>query len=366
MDIPFFRYSFVFESFESEFLEITQSVGKRGAFILQQELLDFEQSIAKFCGSKYAVGVANATDGLQMAFMCGGLQQDDEVIISSHTMIATASAIHFAGGVAIPVDAGSDHLIDHNKIRGAITSKTRAICPTQLNGRTSNMDEIVSIADEFGLSIYEDAAQALGSKWKGKCAGTFGLASCISFYPAKILGCLGDGGIVLTSDDEIYNKLLLLRDHGRSADGNIASWGFNSRLDNIQAAYLSVQFKNYPYTIERRRYMADRFNERLKSLSQVVLPPAPEIDSDHFDVYQNYEIQVEDRDNLVAFLKDNGIGTLVQWGGKAIHHFTSLGFNQSLPYTDKLFERILMLPFNLSLTDDEIDYICDRIASFYS
>ncbi|MCS5647303.1 MAG: DegT/DnrJ/EryC1/StrS family aminotransferase, partial [Candidatus Marinimicrobia bacterium] len=208
MKVPFFDYPHVFTAQENEFLRILKDVGSRGAFIMQQDLQNFEQRIADYCGSKYAVGVDNATDGMQLGLMAGGVEAGAEIIICSHTMIATASAIHFAGAIPVPVDVGSDHTIDPDAIAGSITSKTRAIMPTQLNGRTADMSAIQSIAAQHGLDIYEDAAQALGAKFQGQYAGTFGKCACISFYPAKILGCLGDGGLVLTADREMYDKLL--------------------------------------------------------------------------------------------------------------------------------------------------------------
>ena len=209
---------------------------------MQQDLEEFENNLVNYTGSKYAVGVANATDGLQIGLMAGGLKEGGEVIISSHTMIATASAIHFAGGVPVPVDCGKDLMIDLTSAAKEINDKTVAIMPTQLNGRTCNMDEIKEFANKYNLAIYEDA-QALGSKFKNKQAGTFGISSAISLYPAKILGCLGDGGAILTDDKDVYEKIMLLRDHRRDPDtGEVVSWGFNSRLDNLQAAFLNYFF----------------------------------------------------------------------------------------------------------------------------
>ena len=364
-NIPFFRYPEFFKTQELAFIETTRDVGARGAFIMQKDLSEFENAIAEYTGSKYAIGVANATDGLQMGLMAGGIEQGDEVIFCSHTMVATASAIHFAGAIPVPVEAGYDHLIDPDKIEEAITPRTKAICPTQLNGRTADMDKVQAVAEKHGLQIYEDAAQGLGSKWKGQYAGTFGLASCISFYPAKILGCLGDGGIVLTNDDEMHDRLMLMRDHGRVGN-DVVMWGFNSRLDNLHAAYLAFQFKNYNQVIDRRREMASRYHNALESVSQLVLPPPPNADSDHFDVFQNYEIEAERRDELRDYLTTNGVGTIIQWGGKAVHQFRKLGFTQSLPYTEKLFERMVMLPMNMSVSNEEIDYISGVVRKFYS
>ena len=364
-NVPFFSYSFLFGSSEAEFLEVVTDVGRRGAFILQKDLVNFEQHLAEFVGARRALGVGNATDGLHFAVRAAGIGPGDEVILSSHTMIATASAVHFAGATVIPVDCGADHLIDAAAVEAAITSHTRAIMPTQLNGRTCNMDKLDAIAMKHGLIIIEDAAQALGSKFKGRCAGTFGIASAISFYPAKVLGCLGDGGAVITNDDEIYERIYQMRDHGRNTTGAIVSWGLNSRLDNLQAALLDFQLKKYENVICRRRELAKFYTERLKDVAEIVLPPAPDSDPSHFDIYQNYEIEAERRDELKAYLKDHGIGTLIQWGGQAVHQMKALGFTQSLPYTERLFTRILMVPMNMSLTDDDLDYVCDTIRDFY-
>jgi len=364
--VPFFNYPFVFQQKEEELLGIVKDVGRRGAFIMQHDLREFEAELASFVGAKYAVGVANATDGLQIGLMAGGLKQGDEVIICSHTMVATAAAIHYAGGVAVPIDAAEDHLIDVSKIETAITNKTRAIMPTQLNGRTTNMDVVNEIARKYNLDIYEDAAQALGSKFKGKSAGTFGIASAISFYPAKLLGTFGDGGAVLTNDEGVYDELMLLRDHGRNSDGNIVAWGMNSRLDNLHAAILKFFLKEYDQVITRRREIASIYEKKLSSIEALKLPPAPGVDENHFDVFQNYEIEAQRRDALKNHLSKNGVGTLVQWGGEAIHQLTHLGFKQNLPDMDRLFERMLMIPMNMSLTDEDVDYVCDCIASYYN
>jgi dTDP-4-amino-4,6-dideoxygalactose transaminase len=280
-------------------------------------------------------------------------------------MVATASAIHFAGATPVPVECGADHLIDPAAVEAAITTRTRAILPTQLNGRTADMDALRGIAQRHGLTIVEDAAQALGSRFQGQCAGTFGASAAISFFPAKLLGCLGDGGCVITNDDDLHDRMVQLHDHGRRFDGEIISWGLNSRLDNLQAAILDYRLSSYPAAIERRRAIASLYQARLGSVEQLTLPPAPAGDARHFDVYQNYEIEAERRDQLREHLKAHGIGTLIQWGGKAVHQWPALGFRQRLPFTDALFERLLLLPVNLSITDDQIHEVCDVITAFY-
>lgn len=363
--VPFFNYPQVFTAYEERFVETLRQVGRRGAFIMQQDVLDFERNLAAYTGAKYAVGVANATDALEMGFVAGGIQQGDEVIICSHTMMATASAVHAAGGVPVPVEVGPDRCIDFDSIEAAITPRTKAICPTQLNGRTCDMDRLQAIAHRYGLQIYEDSAQALGSKFKGRSAGTFGRTGCISFYPAKVLGCFGDGGAVLTNDDEIYRNLLLMRDHGRDSSGEVVLWGRNSRLDNLQAAFLNLQFKDYDKVVARRRAIAARYATKLGSCERLGLPPAPVEGGPHFDIFQNFELEADKRDELKVWLKDNGIGTLIQWGGRAVHQFPKLGFVQHLPQTELFFTRCLMIPLNMAITDSEVDYVADTILAFY-
>ena len=366
MKIPFFDYKSLFKQNEDNFLEIFSKIGERGAYIMQNDLSDFESNIEKYTGIKYAIGVANATDAMQLLLKAGGIGPGDEVIFSSHTFIATASAIKSTGSTPIPVESGADHLIDPKAIKKAITSKTKAILPTQLNGRIANMDEILAIAKEYGLQIYEDSAQALGAKYKNQSAGSFGLGGCISFYPAKTLGCFGDGGMVLTNNKDIYHKIKLMRDHGRGIDGNVSIWGFNSRLDNLQAAILNFFLKSFDKTIERRRYIADLYHEQLKDIDSLHLPPSTNSDQNHFDTYQNYEIETIKRDQLKKYLAEKGIGTIIQWGGKAVHEFKDLGFNQSLPFTEKIMKNSLMLPLNMSVRDEEIKYICKSIRNFFN
>jgi dTDP-4-amino-4,6-dideoxygalactose transaminase len=280
-------------------------------------------------------------------------------------MIATAAAVHFAGATPVPVECAADHLIDPAAVEAAVTPRTRAIMPTQLNGRTCNMDALQTVAEKHGLIIIEDAAQGLGSRFKGRCAGTFGTAAAISFYPAKVLGCFGDGGAIITNDNAVFERLFQMRDHGRSTSGDIVSWGLNSRLDNLQAAFLDFQLDRYENVMYRRRELAGLYNERLKDVPEVQLPPGPESDPDHFDIYQNYEIEAERRNELKKHLAERGIGTLIQWGGQAVHQLKALGFTQCLPYTDRLFERMLMLPMNISLANDDVHYVCDAVRSFF-
>ena len=280
-------------------------------------------------------------------------------------MIATASAIITAGGTPVPVDIGEDNLIDVDAVASAVTKNTVGISPTQLNGRTCDMESIMDIAKSKGLCVVEDAAQALGSKFKNQSAGTFGDAGSFSFFPAKVLGALGDGGGVVTNKKEIYEKIFQLHDHGRDPQGEVQSWGRNSRLDNLQAAILNKRFERYEKVIKRRREIASIYNEQLSIIEEINLPPAPVENGDHFDVYQNYELQAENRDALKTYLANNGVGTIIQWAGKAVHQWEVLGFNIKLPKTEDFFKKCLMLPMNMFISDEDTYYICESITNFY-
>ncbi len=363
--IPFFNYSEVFSSTEGEFVEIFQDVLRRGAFIQQNDLLEFEQNLAKFLGVKFAFGVANCTDGMIIAMKVIGIKPGDEVIFPSHTFVASAASIHFAGGTPVPVECGPDHLMDPAAIEKAITSKTKAILPVQLNGRTCNMDEIQKIADKHGLRIIEDSAQALGSKFKNRSAGSFGDIAAFSFYPAKTLGCFGDGGAIVTNDEKIAKEILKFRDHGRDEFGEVTGWGLNSRLDNLQAAILNFNLSNYEKTITRRREIAKLYDNYLNNLSELHLPPAPDSHPDHFDIYQNYEVEADRREELREHLDQAGVKSILQWGGKAVHQFENLNLDHQLPITEKMMARSFLLPINTMISDDDVKYICDKIREFY-
>lgn len=363
--VPFFNYPQVFTRFEDELTEIILDVCRRGSFIMQQELLDFENNLAQFTGSNHALGVANATDGLIIALRAANIGKGDEVIFCSHTMVATAASIAMVGATPIPVEVGYGRTIDINSIEAAITSRTKAIMPTQLNGRVSDMDSILQIAESHNLVVIEDAAQALGATYKGKHAGTFGFASAISFFPAKVLGAFGDGGAVLCQDSDTYERLYRLRDHGRGLDREIVEWSGNTRLDNLHAAVLDFKLKHYQKDIDRRRDIARKYTEQLNEIEDLNLPPGPDENDDYFDIYQNYEIEAGNRDELQLFLGERGIGTLQQWDGKAVHQWPKLGLEAFLPKTDRFFTRCLMIPMNMAMTDSDIDYICETIRKFY-
>jgi len=364
--IPFFNYPALFAPEEQELMALLREVLSRGAYILQKDLKEFEAALAKYLNVKHAFGMADGTNAIVLALRAAGVGPGDEVIVPSHTFIASVYPIKALGATPVLVECGDDHLVDPNAIAAAVTSKTKVILPVHLNGRTCNMAAIQEIATRHGLTIVEDAAQGLGSKFRGKHAGTFGLAGTFSFYPAKSLGCFGDGGALVTNDDKVAEKMEMWRDHGRNKDGVVADWGTNCRLDNVQAAVLSFKLKKFDAAVARRREIAGIYERRLRKIDGLMLPPGPDAHPDHYDVFQNYEMQAVRRDELRAHLENHGVRTLLQWGGKAVHQFKDLGFNVTLPRTTLMTSRFIMLPLNTSLTDDDVNYICDVIEQFHT
>jgi len=276
MQIPFFRYPHVYQQYHAEIEEALLCAATSGSYIMQQELCEFEAQLAKYCGVEYAVGVANATDGLELNLRVAGIGPGDEALLPSHTFVATASAVVAVGARPVFVEIGPDHLIDPEDIEHRITERTTAIMPAQLNGRTADMERVTAIAERHGLKIVEDSAQGLGSRFCGRMAGTFGVAGVFSFYPAKILGALGDGGAVVTDDEEVAQTLRELRDHGRDEAGEVVRWGRNSRLDNLQAAVLLVKLARIDEAITMRRRLGARYHQGLNDIAELVLPPPPD------------------------------------------------------------------------------------------
>lgn len=365
-EIPFFNYPGLFSEHEAEFMDTIRAVLSRGAYIMQAELFEFEKALKEYLGVRHVLGVADGTAALTIALKLAGIGPDDEVIVPSHTFVATAAAVSHVGARPVLCDCLPDHMIDVESARPLITDRTRAIMPVQLNGRTCDMDAVAAFASEYGLKIVEDSCQALGAKFGGRFAGTFGVAGSFSFYPAKVLGCFGDGGALVLDDDDLAQEALEYRDHGRDhRSGKVVRFGSNARLDNVQAAILLVKFKRYQQSLERRRALARIYETRLRAIPELLLPPGPDADNRRYDIFQNYEIEAERRDDLRAHLVGDGIGTIIQWGGYMIHQFEALGLRANAPYAEAMSRKYLLLPMHHLLTDDEVNRVCDSITAFY-
>jgi dTDP-4-amino-4,6-dideoxygalactose transaminase len=288
------------------------------------------------------------------------------VITVSHSFVATAASIVHCGAKPVLVDIGDDMNMDAEQVERVISPRTRAIMPVHLNGRMCDMVRLEEIAHAHDLNIIEDAAQALGATFKGEKAGSIGLTGCFSFYPAKILGAAGDAGLLTTKDEEIAEKTRLLRDHGQQrATGDILFYGFNSRMDNLQAAILNVKLKYLPKWIERRRELVNLYHEGLSSLHELKLPPPPQLDDYFFDVYQNYVVRSEKRDRLVEYLRKSGVEILISWP-KPMHFHEALGLKHfHLPKTEQVSKEVLSLPMYPELSNDQVEYVAETVHNFY-
>lgn len=363
--IPFFNYPALFAEHRDEYLSTFEDVLSRGAYIMQRDLVDFETELANYLGVKHAIGLADGTIALKIALMLADVGPGDEVIVPSHTFIATASAVHQVGATPVLCDCLPDSMMDVESARRMITSKTRAIMPVQLNGRTCDMDAVEALAAEHGLKIVEDSCQAMGAKFRGRFAGTFGVAGSFSFFPAKTLGCFGDGGGLILDDDGLAERARELRDHGRGKDGKVHCFGVNGRLDNIQAAILRLKLARYDESIARRREIARIYDMRLGGLDALLLPPGPDSDNLRFDIFQNYEVQADQREQLREHLTSRGIGTILQWGGHMIHQFEDLALRSDAAYAEEMSKRYMLLPLHPMLSDDDVNYVCDNVLAFY-
>jgi len=372
--VPFVAYKLQYQNLKNEIDKAMQNVLERGDLILRQDVEDFEKNLADFVGAKYAVALNSGTDALFLSLLALEIGKGDEVITVSHTFVASISAIVQVGANPVLIDVGEDYVMDVEELEKAITTKTKAIIPVYLNGRMCEMDKVMEIAQKNNLIIIEDAAQALGASFNNKKAGSIGLTGCFSFYPAKILGCFGDGGAITTNDEKIAEKIRLLRDHGQKtlressgrAKTEILCFGWNSRLDNLQAAVLNVKLRYLPQWIEKRRQIAKDYGESLKDIKEIKLPPVPEENQKYFDVFQNYVIRAEKRDELFNFLKEQGVETLIK-DPIPNHWQKGLLLSQfNLPVSEKLCKEVLSLPMYPELTDQQINYVIEKVKEFYN
>jgi dTDP-4-amino-4,6-dideoxygalactose transaminase len=367
MKVPFVDLPRQMAPYNEEIRSVLEDVMfRRADFIMRQDLLDFEAAFAVYLGCRYAIGVANGSDALNMAVKVLGIGQGDEVITVSHTFVATIAAIVHAGASPILVDVGDDHVMDMAAVEAAVTRKTKAVIPVHLNGRMCDMETLGRIAGKHGLRVIEDSAQGIGASLSGRRAGMIGDLSTNSFYPFKILGCFGDGGMITTNGEELNYKLRCLRDNGQDrAKGEILFWGWNSRLDNLQAAILLVMLRHLPEMISRRREVARLYNKGLSGIEGLSIPCDPEHSGRYFDSFQNYVVTCLPRDELVAYLGRSGVGTLISWPTPS-HFHPGLRLSRfHLPRTEKFSREVVSLPMHAGLTDDEVNHVIESVRGFF-
>ncbi len=363
--VPFVNYPEHYRRLWDEVMQAITEVLTRGDLILRDQLRQFEENTASFVGTKHAVGVNSGTDALHLSLLAAGVGPGDEVITVAHTFVASAAVIVHCGATPVLVDVAEDFNMDVEQLEQAITPRTKAIMPVHLNGRLCDMGKLMDIASKHNLIVIEDAAQALGATFDGQKAGSFGLTGCFSFYPSKILGGAGDGGMVTTDDEGVAEKIRLYRNHGQQTKNEIVLFGFNSRLDNLQAAILNVKFKYLSGWIERRREVANMYHCGLSDLPYLRLPPPPESSGRYFDTYQNYVIRAQDRDKLVTYLSESSVETLISWP-KPMQHQKALNLSHfHLPVTEQLSREVLSLPMNTELSNEQVEFVMDSVRKFY-
>lgn len=349
---------------ENEIKVAFDRVLKSGMFILGDEVSSFETEIASYTNCKYGVGVASGTDALLLSLKAIGIERNDEVITTPFTFTATAEVVALLG--ARPVFCDIDpktYNINPDEIETKITSKTKAILPVHLYGQSADMDLILQIAESHNLKVIEDAAQSIGGEYRRKKLGSLGTAGCISFFPTKNLSCLGDGGMVLTNDEEIRDRLQRLRLHGAREKYRYPTLGYNNRLDEIQAAFLRIKLKYLDGWNERRKEIAKAYDDSIADYVQT-----PYVEPHNLHTYHQYSIRTKKRDELQKYLKDNGVAT-------AIHYpiplhlqpaYSYLGYKEGdFKESESTSKEILSLPIYPELTDEEVDYVTETILKFF-
>lgn len=363
MKIPYADLGTQIQEIKSELENAFSKVVDSGHYVMGPHLKSFEEIFARYCGTKYSVGVATGTAALNLVWRTIELGDDDEVITTPHSYIATASAIAMTGAKPVFADIGADLNIDPSNVESIITSKTKAICAVHLTGRPAKMDLLRDIANRYNLFLLEDAAQAVGAKYHGKRTGSMGDASGFSLHALKNLFAFGDGGMITTNNESLKNSLLQARNHGHVDREQIISWSPNERLDELQAALLEVCISKLDDWTESRRQKAFRYNEALRNYVTV-----PDEGDGEYCVYQTYVLQSDQRDELQEFLQSNGITALVHYRNP-IHIQPCaeyLGYvAEDLPETMKACNRILSLPLFPTMTDEQQDYVIEKIIEFY-
>jgi dTDP-4-amino-4,6-dideoxygalactose transaminase len=336
-------------------------------FILGEEVAAFEKEFAAYCGAPYAVGVDSGTSALELAIRAYGIGAGDEVITTANTFIATVLAITHTGATPVLVDADPrTYLMDTTALESAITERTRAIIPVHLYGQPADMDAIMEVAERHGLIVIEDAAQAHGAFYKGRRVGTLGHAAAFSFYPAKNLGCGGDGGAIVTNDPQVIEYVNIFRNCGQSTKHHHVLAGHNHRLDTLQAAILSVKLPHLDAWNTARQRHANMYSQLLADVEGVITPKVAE----HAEsVWHLYIIQIESRDELRAFLGERNIATGLHYP-TPIHlqpAYQSLGYTKGdFPVSEQYTQRLVSLPMYAEMTAEHITYVVESIKEFVS
>ncbi|MED3549853.1 DegT/DnrJ/EryC1/StrS family aminotransferase [Cytobacillus praedii] len=368
MNIPMLDLSEQYQSLKEEMLSALDQVMSSSHFILGANVKKLEADVAEYSRVGHGIGVANGSDAIHIALQAAGVKSGDEVITTPFTFFATGGSIVRAGATPVYVDIDPVTFnIDPKKIEAAITEKTKAIIPVHLYGQTADMEEICAIADKHQLAVIGDAAQAIGAKHKGKTVAEYGTAATYSFFPTKNLGAYGDAGMVVTNDDQVAENSRVIRVHGSKPKYYHHVLGYNSRLDEMQAAVLNVKFPHLDKWSELRRERAAIYTHLLnEQLGDLVKTPVEK--EGNYHVFHQYTIRVEKRDELQAFLKEQGVQTMIYYP-LPLHVqpvFKDLGYKEGdMPESEKAAKEALSLPMFPELKQEQQEYVVAKIAEFF-
>jgi len=337
-------------------------------YILGESVDKFEEEFARYVGTKHAVSVSSGTNALHLALLAAGVNVGNEIITVASSYIATPNSILHANGTPVFCDINNEYLIDVERIPKKINKRTRGIMPVHLYGYPADMDEINNIAEKNNLFVIEDCAQSHGAYYKGKMTGTYGKMGCFSFYSTKNMTVCGDGGMVTTDDEKTAETIKLLRNHGQHPKDVHSILGYTARLNTVNAAIGRVQLKHLPEWVKERRDTAKKYNEHLKDVKEIILPPG---DTQHKKPsYHLYEIKTQKRDELLKYLRDNKIICLIHYPTPIPYqpiYKQMFGFREGMfPKSEELSKQAMDLPIFPGLKDDQIKYISEKIHEFFN
>lgn len=364
MNVRFVDPGRLYRSLKDELDRAYFDVMRAGDLVDRRQLREFEENLARFVGTKYAVGLNSGYDALHLSLRAAGIGAGDEVIVPAHTFVATCSAVVNVGATPVLIDVTDDFNLDVTKIESAITNRTRGIIPVHLSGWMADMPAVMAIAKAHNLVVVEDACQSLGSRINGKRAGSWGLTGCWSFYPFKILGGYGDGGAITTDDPEVARFARRMRFNGEDREsGEYHGHGFTCLLDNLQAGFLDVKLRYLPAWIERRKAIAERYRRGLSDLPDLMLPHYSRPGFEH--VYQNYTLRSAQGNDFSGHMKAHGVEVLTQFRKPYYRHAALKLEDRGFPVTEAISREVCSLPLAVELTGEEIDYVIAVAQAFY-
>ncbi len=361
MGIPYLDLTYQFQALEEKLTEVTKNVLKSGQYILGPEVFQCEKKLADFIDAPYCVTAGSGTDALLMTLLSLGIGSGDEIIVPAFSFFATAEVIALVGARPVFVDIEPETCnLDPQKIENSLTKKTRGILPVSLYGQVADMDSINNIAGKHDLVVIEDGAQSFGASYQDRKSCNLSPFACTSFFPAKPLGCLGDGGAVFCQDRENYEKLIQIRNHGQESRYHHTRIGYNGRLDTLQCAILMVKLDRYPWEIKRRQEIAILYNEEFKDLEFLKIPV---IKKDRDSVFAQYTLRVKKRDTFQKLLTQEGIPTSIHYP-KGMHQqpaMSKMAPKNSLEVTENLCNKVISLPLYADMPENHIVLVVEKV-----